>query len=381
VHRVLLVTRNLPPLRGGMERLNLHLVQELAFRTTIDVVGPQGSEAVLGKALGVVTCTLKPLWRFLGEALFRALRLAREVRPSHVVAGSGLCAPIAWLASRSVGAQAIVYVHGLDIVTDNQVYQRLWLPFIRRCDVCIANSANTARLAREAGVPAERIRIVNPGVTLPMTAPEADAVESFRTLRGWQGRRVLLCVGRLTERKGLLDFVRDVLPRLLESDPGLLLAVVGNDAPDALLQGRTGIRAAVTEYAAVMGFQDNVAMYGELTDEALNCAYAAADVAVFPVKTIPGDVEGFGMVAIEAAAQGLPTVAYAVGGVPDAIDDGVSGLLVPAGDSVAFAAAVNAVLARGRTDFADGCRAFAQRFAWSHFGDGIRRAMDLSDDS
>jgi phosphatidylinositol alpha-1,6-mannosyltransferase len=364
-----------------MERLNLHLVQELALGATVDVVGPHGSDAVLRCASRVVTCSLKPLWRFLGEALVGALRLARASRPSHVLAGSGLCAPIAWIVSRVIGARAVVYVHGLDIVAESPIYRRLWLPFVRRCDVCIANSANTARLAREAGVVAERIVIVHPGVTLPSAQADAAAVEAFRASKGWHGRRVLLCVGRLTERKGLLDFVRDVLPRLLAADPSILLAVIGNDAPDALHQGRHDIRAAVNDHATAMGFQHSVVMYGELTDEALDCAYAAADVSIFPVKTIRGDVEGFGMVAIEAASHGLPTVAYAVGGVPDAVADGLSGLLVSPGDPAAFATAVQDVLARGPSSFSEGCRAFAQRFAWAHFGDGIRRAMGLDDGS
>jgi phosphatidylinositol alpha-1,6-mannosyltransferase len=364
-----------------MERLNLHLVQELALGSTVDVVGPRGSDAILPEASRILMCSLKPLWRFLGEALIGALRLARASRPSHVLAGSGLCAPIAWIASRVVGARAVVYVHGLDIVTESPIYRRLWLPFIRRCDICIANSANTARLAREAGVVSERIVIVHPGVTLPAGPVDAVAVEAFRASKGWHGRRVLLCVGRMTERKGLLDFVRDVLPRLLANDPSILLAVIGDDAPDALHQGRRDIRAAVSAHATAMGFKSNVAMYGELADDALNCAYAAADVSVFPVKAIRGDVEGFGMVAIEAAAHGLPTVAYAVGGVPDAVADGVSGLLVPPGDPVAFATAIQEVLAQGRSAFSEGCRAFAQRFAWAHFGDGIRRAMGLADDT
>jgi phosphatidylinositol alpha-1,6-mannosyltransferase len=362
-----------------MERLNLHLIAELARSSPIDVVGPRGCDAMLGEASRVVTCALKPLWRFLVEAFVQTARLAKSSRPSHVIAGSGLCAPIAWFASRMVGARAAVYIHGLDIVTDNAVYRRLWMPFVRRCDVCIANSANTAQLAREAGVPPERIYVVHPGATIPVVAPDADSVTAFRSMRGWEGRRVLLSVGRLTERKGVLDFVRDVLPALVKDEPTLLFAVVGNDAPNALRQRRSDIRASIMEAAAAAGLLEHVALYGELPDADLDCAYAASDVSIFPVKTIPGDVEGFGMVAIEAAAHGLPTVAYAVGGVPDAISDGVSGRLVAAGDSEAFAQAVKDVLKCGRAHFAEGSRQFAQRFAWTHFGDGVRRAMDLPD--
>jgi phosphatidylinositol alpha-1,6-mannosyltransferase len=94
---------------------------------------------------------------------------------------------------------------------------------------------------------------------------------------------------------------------------------------------------------------------------------------VFPVKDIPGDVEGFGMVALEAAAHGLPTVAFGAGGVPDAVADGVSGSLVPAGDYPQMAACIDRYLAGdwGSVSPAS-CVAFAEDFAWPGYGERLR---------
>lgn len=368
----LLITRNLPPLRGGMERLNLQLARELSEGVTLDVVGPTGCRGILPDGIRVVECTLKPLPRFLFGALIGTVRSVLRRRPSFIIAGSGLCAPFAWIAARLSGARAAVYLHGLDIVADSAVYRNLWLPFIRRCDVCAVNSNNTAELARSAGILPERIRIVHPGVELPPASPDTPAIESFRHDKGWGGRRVLLSVGRLTERKGLAEFVERVLPIIVERHPDVLLAVIGNDAPDALRRVTRGIRASVEATVSALGLERHVVLHGELDDGELAYAYAAADAAVFPVRAIPGDVEGFGMVAIEAAAHGLPTIAFAVGGVPDAVSDGVSGLLVNPGDHRGFADAVARVLDAGPGAFEAGSRRFAQTFEWTSFGQQIR---------
>src|SRR5689334_14009347 len=93
--RVLLLTRNLPPLRGGMERLNLHMALELATAFDLDVIGPSGCRAELPKDLHVQEAPHRPMWRFLPTMFVRALSLARKRRPACILAGSGLTAPIA----------------------------------------------------------------------------------------------------------------------------------------------------------------------------------------------------------------------------------------------------------------------------------------------
>ncbi|MGF6712053.1 phosphatidylinositol alpha-1,6-mannosyltransferase [Luteibacter sp. W1I16] len=372
MRHVLLITRNLPPLRGGMERLNLQLARELNQGGSLDVVGPEGCRGELPDGVTAIECRLKPLPIFLFSALFGAMRAVLRRRPSFVMAGSGLCAPFAWIAARLSGARAAVYLHGLDIVVDSAVYRNLWLPFIRHCDVCVVNSKNTAELAVAAGISSERIRIVHPGVDLPQEFPHGSTIDSFRRDKGWGGRRVLLSVGRLTERKGLVEFIEYVLPLIVERYPDILLAVVGNDAPDALRRVARSVRTSVEVAVSALGLERHVVMHGELNDEDLKRAYAAADVAIFPVRDIPGDVEGFGMVAIEAAAHGLPTVAFAVGGVPDAVSNGISGFLVKPGDYPGFVDAIGRVLDAASGEFKSGSREFAKGFAWASFGEKIR---------
>ena len=192
---------------------------------------------------------------------------------------------------------------------------------------------------------------------------------------GWNGRKVLLSVGRLTRRKGLVEFVQNVLPVIVEQYPDVLLVVIGDDAPDALAGGRPNIRANTVEIAERLGLSRNISLLGPCDESMLQQALDTADVHIFPVRPMSGDVEGFGMVAIEAAAHGLPTVAYAVGGVPDAVKDGVSGWLVKAGDERAFAKRVIETLADGRNAWDAPARRFAAAFSWEKFGQALRVAM------
>lgn len=364
--RVLVVTRNLPPLTGGMERLNWHLIEALSDRFDVEVVGPSGSASLAPAEVVVSEVRLRPLSAFLLGALRASVRRCRHVRPSVVLAGSGLTAPIAWFAARLVGASAVTYIHGLDITVPNRLYRLIWLPFIRRMCLVIVNSSATRVLALQAGVPADRVCTVHPGVSLP-TELTGKGRRVFRERHGLNEDKVLLSVGRLTERKGLLEFVEGVLPLVVARSPSSVRLVVIGDEPKEALHAKPQTWEAITAAARRVGVADCLVFLGKVSQEELDEAYVAADVLVFPVRQSASDPEGFGMVAIEAAAHGLPTVAYATGGVVDAVADGRSGRLVTPGDVGGFVAAVVEQIEAPIP--ADTIRDFAARFAWHRFGE------------
>lgn len=349
---------------GGMERLNWHLADELAKNFEVRVIGPRGAATHAPHAVAVREAPLRPLHRFLLGAARLARREARAWQPHIILAGSGLTAPLALLAARACGACTVAYVHGLDLVVPHPVYRALWLPALRRMDRVIANSRATAALAQGIGIANERVRIVHPGVEMPQPDPQARA--RFRAAHGIAlDAPLLLSVGRLTARKGLREFVRDVLPLITAERPDVILAIVG-DAPENALYAEAQTPQAIQAAAAAAGVGERLRFLGKISDQELADAYFAADVHVFPVRDLPDDPEGFGMVAVEAAAHGLPTVAFAAGGVADAVNDGVSGALIKAGDTEGFAQAVLSML-RMPLDRA-AVAAFAADFLWPRFG-------------
>ena len=369
--RALLVTRNFPPLVGGMERVNQHMLEEMAAEWRVSLCGPDGSAETARDAEFVAESRLKPLWRFLLGTSWRAFRMARRLRPAIVLAGSGLSAPMAWLAARSCGARLVVYLHGLDVIAPSMIYQRLWLPFIRACDVVLVNSENTGRLARKQGVAAGRITILHPGTEIPELDPEAGP--AFRLKLGIGQRLLLLSVGRFTRRKGLFEFVVQALPAIVAIHPQVLLLIIGEEANDALHGASESERGRISAGARQAGVEANLRFLGRCDEATLHAAYQAADCHVFPVLDLPGDVEGFGMVALESAAHGLQTVAFAVGGVPDAVAEGSTGRLVRPGDYADFALSVLATIAAPANEQRRlACRQFAEGKSWARFGERLR---------
>lgn len=367
--RILLITRNLPPLRGGMERLVQRLVQSLADENDVAVVGPNGCAAFLPQQVQTREVAHRSLPRFLFQAA-RAVRDLARRDTALVFAGSGLTAPLAWWASRRSRARFVVYLHGLDIVAPSVIYQRCWLPFIRRADLVLVNSRNTRRLAIERGIPPQAIEVLHPGTEL--SGPDPKARHAFRAAHGLGDQPLMLTVGRLTRRKGLAEFVRLALPAILTRHPDALLLVIGADANDAVRPVSISERARVLRSAEEAGVSAAVRMLLPCDDVMLSAAYRAADAHVFPVIEVPGDVEGFGMVAIEAAAHGLPTIGFRVGGVPDAIVNGVSGSLVEPADYPSFVAQVDYWLALGgQSEVAEQCLAVATSFGWNRFDERL----------
>lgn len=203
-------------------------------------------------------------------------------------------------------APSIVRVHGLDLLAPNPVYQAYVRRYLPRVDLVVANSRPTARLVQGLGIPQERIRVVHPGAILdgPWT-PEPEA------------GRVLL-VGRLVERKAVAEFIRDIWPEVARRVPGARLDIVGH-GPE---------QAAVERAVAEEGRRSAIRLHGYLPLDQLNELYRRASVFAMNNRSRPGDFEGFGIVAAEAALRGLPVVARAVDGVVDAVVHGMTGRLV-----------------------------------------------------
>jgi len=240
-----------------------------------------------------------------------------------------------WLR-RWLGLPFVVYAHGNEVL---QAVQASW-PLARRAlvsaDRVLANSGFTAGLVRDAGVAPERIEIVHPGCDVETYRPsEGDEGLRRRLLGERRGGPVLLSVGGLVPRKGH-DMVIRALPRLLKRYPDLVYLVVGEG------RHRQTLEALIGE----VGVGDHVVLTGEVRDVPLERIYALCDLFIMASRQQLDqcDVEGFGMVFLEANACGKAVIGGRSGGIADAIIDGETGLLVDPHSPEAIAAAVDRLL-------------------------------------
>lgn len=356
-----------------MERLNQHVCQELARDFEVQVCGPRGGERHLPRGIGYTGSPAVPLGWFLIHNAWQAVRQARAFKPQVIYAGSGLVAPAAQLAGRAAGASMVAYLHGLDIVADHPLYRAMFLPSIRACDGLLVNSQNTQRLAESHGVPGNRIVVLHPGAEMPTLADRETKAAGFRSRIGAGIRPILLSVGRLTPRKGIVEFIEHSLPIIVQQVPDLLYIIIGEEPYQSAAGHKTGIADRIRTVTGQMGLAEHVQLLGRVDDEELTCAYFASQLHIFPVLDKPGDVEGFGMVAIEAAAHGLPTIAFATGGVPDAVAEGMSGELIDPNRYDIMAERIAFHLKDGGTSMTpQQCIEFSSTFGWEHFGTALR---------
>lgn len=364
--RILLITRNLPPLVGGMERLNWHMADELAKQAEVRVLGPKGAAAFKPQSVTLTEAPLKPLPLFLLMTFFKGLWITWHWRPDVILAGSGLTAPIAWLLSKLCGARSAAYLHGFDITVNHNSYRRLWRPTFRKLDQIIVNSTPTQELAMAAGIRQSNIRIIHPGVNLPDSPQPKENITAFKEQHGLIGKKILLSVGRLTTRKGLREFVEKSLPYIVRAEPDVVLVVVG-EPPKNSLGADIQTVESIQDQAEQSGLLKHISFLGVITDKNLLATiYEAADVHVFPVRCLPNDPEGFGMVAIEAAAHGIPTAAFATGGIIDAVREGESGYLAETNNYNELSQHVLRLLQHPIA--IESIQGFAQNFTWEDFG-------------
>jgi phosphatidylinositol alpha-1,6-mannosyltransferase len=226
-------------------------------------------------------------------------------------------------------------IHGLDVTYRNRLYRALVHPPLRSSDRVIAVSTATAERAREFGVAPDRIAVLRLGVQRPPAGPanrQAARAALLQRLSLDGDQAVLLSLGRLVRRKGVRWFTESVLPELGEH----VHYVVAGDGPESPL---------IQEAAQAAGVSKRVHLLGRVDDDLREELLTGADLFVQPNIQVPGDMEGFGLVTVEAAMRGTPVAAAGLEGIRDAIMDGRTGILLPPADARAWVAKLTALLA------------------------------------
>lgn len=384
---ILLITEIFPPRVGGSGRWLWEIYRRLPRVDVAIAAGedPRQGEFDQGHDLRVerIPMDLSGLGYFDPRG-FRAYRRAlRRVRA--VIESEGIrqlhcarCVPegwVAWLLNRSLDLPYVCYAHGEEvnrspvgpptgIMTSRQLR---WMAgvVLRGARFTIANCRNTARiLTRQWSLTEERIRLLYPGVDTHLFVPAARDPE-VRARLGWGDRPVILTAGRLQQRKGHDRMIR-ALHGVRRTVPDVLYAIVG-DGPE---------RQALHDLVAREGLGAHVRFHGEANDRVLIQCYQQCDLFVLPNRQIGSDLEGFGIVLLEAQACGKPVIAGASGGTMETMRAPETGRVIPCDDPRELMEPVIELLTNDdrRARMGASARRWAvERFDWDSLSDQAQR--------
>ncbi|MBI4484266.1 MAG: glycosyltransferase [Acidobacteria bacterium] len=254
-----------------------------------------------------------------------AIRSWPKYRPDTVLAFTwSPCGVAARVCSGIFRAPYMVFAHGLDILEPlrSWKFRILMKRVLGDAQMVLPNSQFTARELLRLGLPQRKIVVLPPGLDLSRFGDPVDTAPVLEKY-GLRGRRIILTAGRLVDRKGQ-HLVLRALPAVLQHFPDAIYCMVG-DGP---------ARERLRSLAADLGVLERVVFAGHVPEEDLCRFYSACDIFTMPSLPLrdQGEVEGFGMVYLEANAYGKPVVGARGGGAEDAIVDGETGLLVEPGE-------------------------------------------------
>lgn len=370
---VLVITNDLPPRVGGIQYYVDQLCRGLVRAgDRVSVYGSTSPGWQQWDRDAPYTVVREPTSVLLPTptVLRHAVAMVERLRPDVVVFGAafplGLMGP---QLRRRTGVPYVAFTHGLEVTSARLAGGAAVLGRIGRDASAITFVSRWCQDLLQPGFgPGPRYSLLPPAVDPSDFHPGVDGTE-VRRRHEVGDDPVVVCVSRMVERKGQDQLIR-ALPGLRRRVPGARLLLVG-DGP---------FRDDLVELARAVGVDRHVAFAGQVSDDELPAHYAAGDVFAMPCRERRGglEVEAFGIVFIQAQAVGRPVVAGAIGGVPDALRDGTTGLLVDGTSVEAVTDALVAVLGdpeRATRMGAEASRFVASGFTWDRRTEQLRELL------
>ncbi len=304
------------------------------------------------------------------------LRRAKQIMRSRgcEAVWFGAAAPLALLGHplRQTGAcRVVASTHGHEVGWSMLPGSRQALRRIgETVDVVTYVSKYTRRRFAAAFGPHAGLEMLPSGVDTTIFAPDPAGREEIRTRHGLGERPTVVCVSRLVPRKGQ-DLLIHALPTIRERVPGAALLLVGGGP----------YRKRLTQLATALGVADDVVFTGSVPWDELPAHYNAGDVFAMPARTRGKglDVEGLGIVYLEASATGLPVVAGTSGGAPEAVLDEVTGHVVDGRDVTQLADTLVALLSdpvRARRMGEAGRSWVSENWRWDTMAQRLSKLLD-----
>lgn len=339
---ILFITRKYPPKKGGMETFSYELSKELSKYVTLHKI--------------VWKMSQKWLFYFIPYSIIKSIFLIRTKNIESIHIGDPALSVVGYILKKFFKLPIICNIHGLDIVYNSVIYQwylKKFLKFDRY--ICISNHVKEIAKSKN----------LNNLIVIPIAinSQKYETNQKKSILRNkissllginLENKKILLTVGRLVKRKGVYWFIKNVYKKL---ENNLVYIIVGRGKEEKRIR----------ELIKKNSLEDSVFLLREVDNNLLKLIYNIADIFVMPNIKVQGDVEGFGIVALEASSCGIPVIASNIEGIKDAIVDGKNGFLVESENPNQFIFILNKLLKddKYRKSFADKAKEYVfLNFNW-----------------
>lgn len=311
--RVLFISRAYPPAIGGIENQNEALARYLSKISSCRVIANKNGK--------------KALPFFIPFTIISTLTQLK--RTDIILLGDGILAAVGWLIKLVTKKPVVCVLHGLDVTWKNKVYQKLWVSFFfKKIDLFIAVSHSTKDITEKKGIPEQKISVIPNGVEESSITPLSKEELSQKLNISLENKFILLSLGRLIKRKGVLWFIKNVVTTL----PKDIIYLVAGNGPD-----KKSLEAAIKEHQLT----DRVFLLGSVNNVIKESLFTHCDLFIQSNIPIKNDVEGFGITQLEAGIRGLPSLSSNLEGISDAIQEGKNGWLVEPLNKQAFIETIN----------------------------------------
>ncbi len=299
---LLFITRKFPPQVGGMENLSWALSKEFSKLANLTTISWGGSQFYL------------PF--FLVYAFLSSFYLIPTKKITHIHLGDALLSPLGVMFKFIFRVKVTTTVCGLDITFKLPPYQAIIPWFVSKLDKVICISASTKDECVKRGIGEEKCVVIPCGVYGGEFTTKASQVDLEKFVgSSFKDEKIIITVGRLVKRKGVFWFIKNVFPRLSKN---YIYLVIGDG------QQMQSLHSLVKK----LYLTDRVHLMGKVSFDELKTIYNTANMFVMPNIKVNGDMEGFGIVALEASSCGLPVIASNLEGIASAIVNNGNGLLV-----------------------------------------------------
>lgn len=315
--KVLVLTENFPPKSGGSGRWFWELYSRLPADNFIVVTDDEVDDCSADNEIEntIIRMKLRSFeWglrslkglKFYWHTVFALRRIIKEHRITHVHCGRVIHeGVIAWLLSMMTPIKYVCYVHGEDVETAamSKEHDLMVRQVCKNAERIICNSHNSSTIVQKLKyAEQDKIDVLHPGVDCARFIPvEPDDI--FRENMAWTNKFVILTVGRLQKRKGH-DRMIEAVDIIRKSYPDVLYVIIGNGDE----------KEALSLLVENLELSDNVIFLDEISDQQMIQCYQQCDLFILPNRTIDNDIEGFGMVLVEAQSCGKPVIAGDSGG-------------------------------------------------------------------